>query len=486
MAERFQNLIDGRWVDSSTKASWEDQNPANRSDVLGVFPRSDHRDVDRAVEAAAAHRVELARLEGADRSGILQRAAGLLQTRSEELAALLTRESGKLLEDARSEVAAAVEILSDLAGEALRDGGDASWGPATARLHAPAPVGVVGVVTPWSFPLAMPAALVGAALTAGNAAVLKPSEETPLVAARVVETLLEAGLPAAALGLVHGSGEEAGAPLVRHPEVSLVAFAGFSEVVREVAIACAAEQKRMLAVTEGREALIVLEDGDLEAALQAAAAGTFAPLGRRRSALHVILQGNAARVVPDRLAALAQALRPGDGMLPETRVPPLVNERQVKRLQSYVRLAVKHGAKLLGGGEPYREGDGRRGFFYAPTILTDLQPGMRGAQDEVAGPILGLLPVERVDQAVDWANRLPTGRAVTIYSRDVAKALRAAAGLRAETVRVNGPSGGGLSARDWLLGPSCGRGRLMDCLSRWRTLFLDAGTAPAAGKGGGS
>jgi aldehyde dehydrogenase (NAD+) len=484
MSERFQNLIDGRWVDSATKASWEDQNPANRGDVLGVFPRSDHRDVDRAVDAAAAHRADLGRLGSAERSGILQRAAAQLRTRSEELAALITRESGKLLEDARSEVAAAVEILADLAGEALRDGGEASWDPAAARLHAPAPVGVVGVVTPWSFPLALPAALTGAALAAGNAVVLKPSEETPLVATRVVEIMMEAGSPSAVLSLVHGSGEEAGAPLVRHPEVSLVAFAGFPEVVREVAIACAAEQKRMLAIAEGREALVVLEDGDPEAALAAAVAGTFAPLGRRRPVLHVILQGKAGRAVQERLAEVAQALRPGDGMLPETKVAPLINDRQVKRLQSYVRLAVKHGAKLVCGGEVYREGEGRRGFFYAPTVLTDLQPAMRGIQDEVAGPILGLLPVDGIERAVEWANRLPTGRAVTIYSRDVARALRAAGALRADTVRVNAPSGGGLAARDWLLGACCGRGRLVDCLSRWRHLTLDAGAAPAAAEAG--
>jgi aldehyde dehydrogenase (NAD+) len=473
MPDRFQNFIDGRWTDSAAKASAEDLNPANRGDVLGVFPRSDHRDVDRAVEAAAAHGRDWAQREGTERSACLQRAAALLQSRGEEAAALVTRESGKLVADSRTEVSAAIEILTELAGAVLADRGRSGWGTVSARVHAPAPVGVVGVVTPWSLPLALPAALVGAALAAGNAVVLKPSEETPLLATRLVEIFLDAGLPSGVLGLVQGSGEEAGAPLVRHPEVGLVVFAGFPDVAREVAIACAAEQKPLLPLVEGREALIVLEDAEVEAAVATALGGAFGPLGRRRSVQHAILQGKAGREVQGRLVEAAQRLRPGDGLLPETGVPPLINERQVKRLHTYVRLGAKEGAKLLCGGEIQRDGECRKGFFYAPTVLGEIHPKMRVAQDPVSGPILALLPAADREQALKWANRLPTGRAVTVCSRDLPNALRAAAALRADVVRINGAPGSGLRVSEWLLGPSAGVGSLVDRLSRWRTLVVD-------------
>ncbi|MFB3817095.1 MAG: aldehyde dehydrogenase [Candidatus Methylomirabilales bacterium] len=473
MPDRAQNFLDG-WVDSVTKATLETLNPANKGEVLGLVPRSDHRDVDRAVEVARAGWPAWARTAPRLRSEVLRRAADMLQARLEEFAGLLTRESGKLLPDAHEEVGAAVELLAGLAAEARREAGGAAWHGSSARLRAAAPVGVTAVLTPWTFPLALPAALVGAALAAGNAVVLKPSEETPLLAVRLVETLLAAGVAPSALGLVHGSGEEAGAPLVRHPEAALVAFAGFPDVAREVAIACAAEQKRALLLPGGREAAVVLEDADVDQAVARVVAGTFAALGRRRPVLHVVLQGKAGRQVQERLAEAVPRLRPGDGLLPDTAVGPLVNDRQVKRLHAYVRVGVKEGAKLLCGGEAYREGEARKGFFYTPTLLAEVAPKMRAAQEEVAGPILALLPAATPDEAVERVNRLPTGQAVSLYARDVGKALRVAAGLRAEVVRINDAGADPPEARAWLLGSLAEGGRLVDAFSRWRRVWLDA------------
>jgi aldehyde dehydrogenase (NAD+) len=478
MPDRAQNFLDGRWVDAATRATFDTLSPANRSEVLGVVPRSDHRDVDRAVEVARAGWAGWAQTQPGMRSGVLHRAADLVQERLEELAALITRESGKLLPDAREEAAAAVEILRELASETRREDGAAAWHGALVRLRAAAPVGVTAVLTPWTFPLAIPAALVGAALAAGNAVVLKPSEETPLLAVRLVELLLAAGVPPSALGLVHGTGEEAGAPLVRHPEAALVAFAGFADVAREVAIACAAEQKRALLLPTGRDAAVVLDDGDVELAVAHLAAGTFAALGRRRPVLHVVLQGKAGRQVQEQLADAVPRLRPGDGLLPDTAVGPLVNDRQVKRLHAYVRTAVKEGAKLVCGGEAYREGDARKGFFYTPTLLAEVAPKMRAAQEEVAGPVLALLPAATLDEAIERVNRVPTGQAVCVYTRDPGKGLRAAAALRADVVRIN-EGGSRPGVREWLLGALNEGGRLVDAFSRWRQVWLDAAARPA-------
>jgi len=482
MADRAQNFIDGRWVEASGKACLESLNPANKSEVLTTFPRSDHRDVDRAVEAARAAARQWARAEPGLRHRVLRQAAESLARRSEELATLIVRESGKLLPDAREEVLAAVELLGGVAAEALQAMGAAAWSSSGACLRAAAPRGVAAVLAPWTFPLALPAVLAGAALAAGNAVVLKPSEDTPLVAARLVDGLLEAGLPPAVLGLVQGTGEEAGAPLVRHPEAGLVAFAGFPDVAREVAIACAAERKRAIALAMGREAVLVLDDGDAELAVARIAAGTFALSGRRRPALHIVLQGKAGRQVQERLLEVAQAARPGDGLLPETTVPPLVNDRQVKRLHAYVRLAVKEGARLLTGGEAYRDGEGRKGFFYAPTILAEVTPKMRAAQDEVAGPVLALLPAATPEEAVERTNRLPTGRAVSLYARDVGKALRLAGALAADAVRINDGGPGTPEARAWLLGPLADQAHLVERFARWRRLEIAAARAAEGGR----
>ncbi|RPJ54589.1 MAG: aldehyde dehydrogenase family protein, partial [Acidobacteria bacterium] len=341
------------------------------------------------------------------------------------------------------------------------------------------PIGVVAVITSWCFPLAVPVGLVAAALAAGNTAVLKPSEETPLLAARVVELLLQAGVPPGVLSLVHGTGEEVGAPLVRHPEVGLVAFSGSADVAREVGIACAAEQKRALIDAQGREALLVLEDADPELVVTAVTE-SFGPRARGRPVLHVVTQGRAGREVQARLVEAVAALRPGDGLQPETTVPPLINDRHLKRLQAYVRVAVKEGAKLLCGGEVCREGDCRRGFFYTPTVLADLRADMRVAQDQVAGPLAALLPTDRLDDAVAATNQVATGSAVTICGRDVGRALHAAARLRADTLRINVVSG---DLGDWQQGLGADRPRLLDRFSRWRALALDA-PRPAAPEGG--
>ncbi len=473
MPEEFKNFIDGKWVPAASGATLSSLNPANKTEVLGIFPRSDHRDVDRAAESARGHFDRWRLLPAPRRAEALQRAAELLRARQEDLARLVTREMGKPLRAAHAEVQGSIELLGYIAGEGRRLLGfaDPADTPDRLGLHLRVPVGVVAAITPWHAPLATPAARLAGALLAGNTVVFKPAQDTPLVATRLVEVLLEAGLPPGVLNLVHGAGEEAGAPLVRHPDVTLVAFTGSSATGREVAIACAAEHKRVALAVGGTHALIVMDDADLAAALDVAVEGAFAAGGQGDAAIsRVIVHRAIAREFAERLRARAGALRLGDGLLPATDVGPLVNEACVKRAHSYARLGVKEGARLLCGGEPFREGECKRGFFFLPTVFGDVRPAMRIAREEVPGPAACLLTVRDLPEAVGVVHGLRATGSVGIFSRDVPRAVLAAWEFRVARVAVNAApaaAAGGLGAPP------------LDAFTEWKSISLGlAGAGP--------
>ena len=440
MEEPLKNLIDGKWVESASGATFDDTNPANKTEVLGRFPRSDHRDVDRAVEAARISFPSWSRCPSLRRADILYRAAHIIEERSDDLSAVLVRESGKVLGEAQAELRDGVSMLRALAGDASRG---AAEGPCPDRAGALAfaavvPVGVAGVITHWTFPLAGSLWAVASALAAGDTVVFKPAEDTPLAAARLVEILLEAGVPPATLSLVHGHGEEAGAPLVRHPDVALVSFVGSPVVGREVAIACAAEEKHLCLDLGQQTAAIVLEDADLDLAVDGIVAAGFALTGQRwRGAARLLVHRKVVKEFTDRLVARVQALRVGDGMLAGTEIGPLINETQLRRVHGHTRIGLRDGATLLCGGEAVREGECKRGCFYAPTVFGDAAPKMRVVQEEVLGPLLTVMSVAGLDDAVEQANALRRTATVVVYARDLARGLRAIEGLRVGCVCVN-------------------------------------------------
>jgi alpha-ketoglutaric semialdehyde dehydrogenase len=440
MGEHLRNLIDGKWVESASSATFDDTNPANKTEVLGSFPRSDHRDIDRAVEAARTSFPSWSRYPSIRRADILYKAAHIIEGRSDDLSAVLVRESGKVLGEAQAELRDGVSMLRALAGDASRGVAEA---PSPDRagalaLAAAVPLGVAGVITHWTFPLAGPLWAVASALAAGDTVVFKPTEDTPLAAARLVEILLEAGLPPASLCLVHGHGEEAGAPLVRHPEVALVAFAGSPEVGREVAITCAAEEKRLCLDLGQQTAAIVLEDADLDLAVDGIVGAGFAVAGQRwRGAARLFVQRKVVKEFNERLVARVQTLRVGDGISAGTDIGPVINETQLRRVHGHTRIGLRDGAKLLCGGEVVREGEYKRGFFYAPTVFGDAAPKMRVVQEEVLGPLLTVMSMAGLDDAIEQANTLRRAATVAVYTRDLARGLRAIEGLQAGRVCVN-------------------------------------------------
>ena len=440
MGDRLKNLIDGNWVDSANSATFDDTNPANKTDVLGSFPRSDHRDIDRAVEAARSAFPAWSVCPSMRRAEILYKAAHIIEERSDDLSAVIVRETGKVLAEAQMELRDGVSTLRAIAGDGSRLAAEASSPDraGTVVLATPVPLGVAGVITHWTFPLAGSLWAVGSALAAGDTVVLKPAEDTPLTAARLVEILLEAGLPPASICLVHGHGEEAGAPLVRHPDVALVSFAGSSEVGREVAITCAAEGKRLCLDLGEETVAIVLEDADLDVAVESVVGAGFAVAGQRwRGAARLFVQRKALKEFSERVIASVQALRLGDGMSAATDIGPIINEIQLKRVHGHTRIGLRDGAKLLCGGEVVKEGECKRGFFYAPTVFGDVVLKMRLVQEDVLGPMLALMSVVSLEEAVQQANTLRRATTTAVFTRDIARGFRAIEGLRAGRVYVN-------------------------------------------------
>jgi len=482
MAEHFKNYIDGKWVEATAGQTFSSINPADKSEVLGLFPRSDHRDVDRASEAARRQYPRWRRVPAPKRAEILFRAAELLVHRREELAVLMTKEMGKILKESRGDVQEGIDMTYFIAGEGRRLLGETTPSelPDKFAMSVRVPIGVVAAITPWNFPIAIPTWKIIPALVAGNTVVFKPAEDTPLLATKLVEILEEAGLPPGVLNLVHGLGEEAGAPLVRHPDVAMVSFTGSCEVGREIGIAAAAEHKRVALEMGGKNAIIVMDDADIDLAVDGAIWGAFGTSGQRcTAASRLVVHRKVVKEFTDRFVKRAEALRLGDGLLPETEMGPVINERQLKQIHRYAKLGVKEGAKLLVGGDIHRRGDCAKGFFYLPTVFTDVSSKMRMAQEEIFGPVVGIIPVAGLEEAIDVANSTRYGLSSAIYTKDVGRAFNAMREIEAGITYVNAstigaevhlPFGG---VRQSGNGHREGGSTAIDNFTEWKTLCID-------------
>ena len=482
MAGEYFNYIDGKWQAGRAGRTFVDLNPANKSDVIGVFPRSDASDVEAAVKAAQGHYPRWRKVPAPRRAEIMFRAAEIMVQRKDELARLMTREMGKVLKEASGDVQEAIDMTYYIAGEGRRLFGQTTPSelPEKFAMSVRVPVGVVAAITPWNFPLAIPSWKLIPALVAGNTVVFKPAEDTPLMAQRLVEILLEAGLPEGVLNLVQGIGEETGAALVAHPDVSLVSFTGSCETGREVAKVCAEHYKKVSLEMGGKNPIIVMDDADLDLALEGAVWGAFGTTGQRcTAASRLIVHRAVLREFTEGLVERAQKLRLGDGLLPTTDVGPLINEAQLRRVHGYADIARQEGAKILTGGHIYTEGDCAKGFFYAPTIFGDVTTDMRIAQEEIFGPCPAIMAVSSLEGAIDAANSTTYGLSSAIYTRDVNKAFIAMRDLEAGITYVNSstigaevhlPFGGVKHTGN---GHREGSQAVLDVFTEWKTLYID-------------
>lgn len=439
------NYIAGRWRAASNGATFPSLNPANTEQMIGIFARSGAEDVRQAVEAAEQAYPQWSRVPKPERAALLLRMGRLLEQNKEELARLMVLEMGKVLEEAQGDVQEAIDMAYYMAGFGRMPDGYVVPSERTDIYCAArrVPVGVVGVITPWNFPIAIPSWKIFPALLAGNTVVFKPSEETPGLACRFVELLVEAGLPNGVLNLVTGYGSEAGTALVEAIGVRVISFTGSTAVGKQIAARCGEQMKRVSCELGGKNAILVLDDADLELACKGALWGAFATSGQRcTAASRILVQRNIKTRFLQAFVERAAGLHVGFGLDPQVEVGPVINRQQLRRVHEYVAIGQQEGARVVTGGSVLTEGDYAKGCYYAPTVFDGATPQMRIAQEEIFGPVTAIIEVSDLEEALAAANATAYGLSLSIYTTDVRKAFRAMEQLEAGLVYVNLPTSG--------------------------------------------
>jgi alpha-ketoglutaric semialdehyde dehydrogenase len=477
----FQNYIAGEWRNAASGETFESTSPAN-GEAIGTFPLSGEQDVNAAVESATSAFEEWRLVPAPKRGEILFRFGELLKGEKEELAQLMAREMGKVLAEARGDVQEAIDMAYYMGGEGRRLFGQTT--PSELRdkfqMSVRMPIGVIGVITPWNFPIAIPSWKTLPALVAGNTVVFKPATDTPTLGQRYVELLLEAGLPTGVLNIVHGGGGAVGESLVRHPDVRVISLTGSRETGVAVLKAAADGLKHVHLELGGKNAIIVLDDADLDLAVDGIVWSAFGTSGQRcTAASRVIVQRGIYDELQSKLVAAAESLRLGLGWDEVTDVGPVINQRSLDKIHSYTEIGKDEGAKLLTGGEVASGNGLEKGFYYRPTIFGEVEPGMRIAQEEIFGPTTALIPVESFDEAIQAANGVKYGLSSSIFTRDVNKAFRAMRDLDTGITYINAgtigaevhlPFGG---TKDTGNGHREAGQAALDVFTEWKSIYVD-------------
>ena len=474
--ELRHNLIGGRWRPAGGGTTRANVNPADTTDQLGLFAESGADDVDHAVTAAAAAAADWRERGPIERAEFLARAHTLLSERAAEIAAVITREQGKRSSEAAGEVSRSLAILDFTRGEARRLNGDTT--PAEQRRTLAftfrAPIGVVGLIAPWNFPLASPLWKVAPALLSGCTAVLKPSPLTPLTSAMLVQVFRDAGIPDGVLNLVQGD-REAGEALVADPRVAGVSFTGSLPVGRAIQSAGASRLLRTQLELGGKNALVVLDDADLDAAVDAVITGAFGQAGQRCSATSRVIVD--VRVKEDLLARLLErvrALRVGPGTDPQVDIGPVVDENRMLACLEAVEKAQSAGATVAVGGNRARDGLAD-GYYVQPTVLRDVAWDSEVAQEEIFGPVLSVIDAENFDDAIRISNSVRYGMSATVFTRDLSRAFEAINRFDAGMLHVNRPGVGAyahlphVGAKQSQLGPPECSPHVWDFYTEWRS-----------------
>jgi acyl-CoA reductase-like NAD-dependent aldehyde dehydrogenase len=480
-AEVFHNYIGGKWQGAADGRTFPNYDPAT-GELLGYFPLSSEADVAAAVEAARQAFASWRLVPAPRRGEILFRAGELLLRRKEELARTMTREMGKILKETRGDVQEAIDMAFYMGGEGRR-----LFGyhvpvelPNKSGIALRDPVGVVACITPWNFPMAIPSWKIFPALIAGNTVVFKPASDTPLSALRLVEILYEAGLPEGVLNLVFGPGQTVGEALLHHPDVAVISFTGSTESGRHVAIEAAKSLKRVSLEMGGKNAVIVMDDADLDLAVEGILWSAYGTAGQRCTACSRLIVHRAVRQeLLARLVPRIEALRLGNGLDESVDVGPLINAGQLERVHRYTEIGKAEGATLVTGGEPAREGELARGHFYRPTLFVDVHPRMRIAQEEIFGPTLSVIEVASLEEAIAVNNDTPYGLSSAIYTRDINRAQRAMRDITTGILYINAGTTG--AEIQFPFGGTRGTGNGhreaglagLDVFTEWKVVYTD-------------
>lgn len=443
MAKTYKNLIDGEWVASRTGATFENRNPADRTDLIGRFPDSDAADLKAAVKAAARAFPQWSRTPPPLRGDLLRRLGDLLVRDKEILADAMTREMGKVLTETRGDVQEGIDTAYYAATEGRRLFGHTvpselreKWAMTYRR-----PIGVAGLIAPFNFPLAIPTWKMFPALLCGNTVVFKPSEDVPLSGQHLVELVMEAGFPPGVVNLVHGRGEVVGKALVEHPDVPVISFTGSTQTGALIGETCGRMHKRLSLEMGGKNAQIVMDDADLDLALDGVLWGAFGTTGQRCTATsRLILHRKIHDRFLNRLVDAAEALRLGDGREDRSDVGPLIHEESREKVERYVDIGHDQGAEMLTGGARPRGARLKDGYFYKPTIFAGVKARSRLEQEEIFGPILSVIKVRNLDDAIKVNNDVQYGLSSALYTRDVNAAFRGLELLDNGITYVNAPT----------------------------------------------
>jgi acyl-CoA reductase-like NAD-dependent aldehyde dehydrogenase len=478
----YNNFIDGEWVEASTGETFENRNPADTRDVVGIFQKSGKADVGAAVAAAKRAFAKWRLVPAPRRAEIVFRAAEMLAERKEEYSRDMTREMGKVLKETRGDTQEAIDTAYYMAGEGRR-----LFGPTTPSelpnkfaMAIRQPVGVCGMITPWNFPMAIPSWKLLPAIVCGNTCVIKPAQDTPLSTFNLVRTLTDAGIPKGVINIVTGFGSSVGTPITEHPDVKAISLTGSSEVGRIVGTTAAKSFKHCSLELGGKNPMIVLDDANLDLAIEGGLWGGFGTTGQRCTATsRIIVQKGVYSEFIERYVERAKALKVGNGLDETVDMGPAVNANQLKTDLNYVDIAKAEGAKLKCGGNILDKGDYQYGYFMEPTVFIDVDPKMRIAQEEVFGPVVSIIPCDGLEDAIAIANNIEYGLSSALYTRDVNRAFAAMRDLEAGITYINAPTIGAEVHLPFGGVKATGNGHreggfgAIDFYTEWKSVYVD-------------
>lgn len=479
--QKILNFINGEWCESASGKFVPVINPANGK-VLAEVTQSTKEDVDRAVQAAKEAQKEWRLVPAPERAEYLYRVAFLLKERKEYLAQVLTSEMGKVIEEGRGEVQEAVDMAFYMAGEGRRQFGDTV--PSELRnkfaMSVRVPIGVAGLITPWNFPIAIASWKSLPALVTGNAVVWKPATETPMVAAEFVKIYEEADLPKGLINLVNGSGSEVGNAIVDHPGIDLISFTGSNEVGKAINGRAGALLKRTSLEMGGKNAITVLEDADLDLVVEGILWGAFGTSGQRCTATsRVLVHESVKEALESKLLARVGELKMGDGLDESVKVGPVINRSSLEKIDEYVKIGQQEGAKLLCGGKIATENGLDQGNFYLPTIFTNVTPDMRIAKEEIFGPVVSIISINSLEEAIEVNNSVEFGLSSAVYTASINRAFQAMRDLDTGLLYVNAGTTGAEIHLPFGGTKGTGNGHRdsgvasLDVYTEWKSIYVD-------------
>lgn len=481
-AKTFKNYINGKWVSSASGKTFENRNPANLDDVIGKFQESNEADVNKAVVAAKAAYTKWRLVPAPLRAEILFRAGEILIKEKEEIAQTMTREMGKVLKETRGDVQEAIDMTYFMAGEGRRLFGHTTPSelPNKFNMTIRQPMGVCGMITPWNFPIAIPSWKIMPALICGNTCVIKAAPDTPWSVWKLVEVLHRAGLPAGVLNFLTGGGPEVGQPLAEHKDVKLVSFTGSSRTGRLINEICAPSFKHCSLEMGGKNVIVVMDDADVDLAVDGAVWAAFGTSGQRcTAASRLVVHKKVIKQFTKKLVERASKLIVGDGSNAKTEMGPIINESQMKKILGYIEIGSKEGGKLECGGKQLKTGKHKKGYFIEPTVFSGVTEKMTIFEEEIFGPVTVITECKDLADGIRIANNTAYGLSAAIYTTDVNKAYTAMRDIYTGIFYINAPTIGAEVHMPFGGTNDTGNGhreaghQVLDFFSEWKTVYVD-------------